>query len=113
MKHYMEKGLYETEMDVWDFYSVDEMIAHETECPNWKFCIRDAERYLGRLWHDDEVRYLLNGKPIYRNIYRIVGLEDNNAMADYYWILRPLNEDGDANDRHVLWGYDEFEKNIM
>lgn len=113
MKHYKTKGLYDFESDVWDFYSMEEMYQHKSTCPNWQYCLKDAKKYLGHRWHDNEVRYYLNGNPVYKNIYTIVGFEDNNAWADYYWILRPLGAEDDSQDKYELWNNPDFKKNVI
>lgn len=113
MKHYRTVGIHNVESDVWDFYSLKEMYEHKTSCDNWKHCLRDAKKYLGHRWHGDEVRYFFNGQPVYKNIYNIVGFEDNNAWSDYYWILRPLGATDDSQDKFELWNSNDFYNNVI
>lgn len=113
MRHYRIKGIHNVESDVWDFYSLKEMYEHKNDCENWKYCIQDCRRYLGELWHDNDIRYFFNGKPVYKNIYTIVGFENNNAFADYYWILRPLGATDCKSDRYELWNNHSFYENII
>lgn len=112
MKHVRVNGIHNVEGDVWDFYSLEEMNEHKTTCSNWVNCLKDAKRYLGEKWHSNEIRYLVNGVPVYK-MYRIVGFEDNAAFADYYWILRPLGVTDDSRDRFELWNSHDFYKNII
>lgn len=112
MKHYKTKGLYDFESDVWDFYSIEEISSHTNDSPNWKSCVKDAKQILGKKCHKNEIRYLVEGKPIYK-LYTIVGLEDNKAWGDYYWIIRPIGETSDKYDSCELCNNIEFYKNII
>lgn len=111
MKHYRTVGIHNVEGDVWDFYSLKEMYEHKTSCENWKYVLRDVKKYLGHRYHDDEIRYFFNGQPVYKNIYTIVGFEDN--MLDYYWILRPLGATDCKSDRYELWNNHSFYENVI
>lgn len=112
MRHYKTNGLYPELTDVWDFYSYAEMLRHKTDCSNWQYCLRDAKKYLGKRWHDNEVRYFINGHPVYK-MYTIVGFCDNEAWADYYWIVRPDGVTDDSQDQYKLWNNKGFTKNII
>lgn len=106
MEHFKVNGLYYNDY-VWRFYSIDAAEKHITSCPNWKIILDDFKKIFGKTWRDKNViRYVFNGVPVYRE-YRIIGLEDNNSFADYYWILE--NENGlrryeNVNDKEFYEG---------
>lgn len=112
MKHFRTIGIHNVECDVWYFYSIDEMKEHKTTCSNWVNCLKDAKRYLGEKWRSNDIRYFVNGIPVYK-MYKIVGFEDNDAVGEYYWILRPLDAVNDSKDRFELWNSNDFYKNIV
>lgn len=112
MIHNKAVGFNGIERDVWQFFSLKEMKSHKTSCENWKYCLKDAKKYLGQKWHDNNVRYKLNGRNIYK-MYEIIGFEDNNAVLDYYWILKPIDSDNESEYRYELWNNHDFYKNVV
>lgn len=87
MQHTIENGIY-GEGDIWKFYSISEAEEHENSCPNWPHILERFKEIYGKVWEDRRnLRYRLNGVPVYEE-YTIVGVEDNDAWADYYWILK-------------------------
>lgn len=112
MKHFKASGFLKKESDVYQFFSIEEMEKHKTDCVNWKYCLKDARKYLGKICHKNEIRYLINGKPIYK-LYKIIGFEENHAYLDYYWIIRPIGATDDKNDTTIIWGYPGFKENIL
>ena len=112
MIHKIEPGFHGEMRDVWQFFSLKEMREHKTDCENWKYCLKDAKKYFGQYWHDDNVRYQLNGRNIYK-MYEIIGFEDNDAVLDYYWILKPIDSDNESEYRYELWNDHSFYKNVV
>lgn len=92
MEHVRENGIY-GEGDIWRFYTVEEAEKHEKQCVNWPRILEDFKKIIGKTWLDKkDIRYLVNSVPVYRK-YIIIGIEDNEAWADYYWILEdPLTK---------------------
>lgn len=97
MESLIEKGFYGEQGYVYRFYTIEEMLTHNTKCGNWPFILQQAEKYLGCIWVDR------NGV-----VYKIIGVEDNNAWLDYYWIL----EDCNGDRKYMLVNDPDFEKNI-
>jgi len=107
MEHFIESRLYPN-ADVWRFYSIEEAEKHESSCPNWKYVLEDFKKIFGKIWEDKkDIRYFYNDVPVYHE-YRVIGLEDNNAWADYYWIL----EDKNGLRRYELANMSEFYEGI-
>ena len=94
-EHLIQSGIYR-DKDVWRFYSVDEIIKHQSEAEIPNYVIEDFKKFIGKTW-------VGKGKE-----YKIIGFEDNNAYCDYYWIL----EDKSHNRIYELWGSEEFYKTI-
>lgn len=113
MEVYIEKGYYrEGEVYVlktledWDEY---EQLLKERDPdflewnPNFYLFKEDFEKYAGKIWQDkNQLRYTLNGVPVYEE-YEIVGIEDDEAMCDWYWVAKNVKDDNDikyllAND---------------
>lgn len=92
MEHVREPGIY-GEDDVWRFYTIEEAEQHQNQCSNWPSILEDFKKYLGKTWLDKkDIRYLVNSEPVYRE-YTLIGIEDNHAWMDYYWILEdPLTK---------------------
>lgn len=109
MEHTIEKGIYGVDGDVWRFYSVEEAEKHKSKCKNWPSVLEDLKKYIGHKWFDkSEIRYKIDDKPVYKS-YKIIGIEDNRAYCDYYWIL----EDEKKNKKFVLTNLKEFYENIV
>lgn len=108
MEHIQKEGIY-GKGDVWRFYTVEEAEKHEKQCVNWQSIVEDFKKIKGKTWLDkQDIRYLLNSEPVYRE-YTIIGIEDNEPWADYYWIL----EDSLTKKRKFkLVNYSEFYKDI-
>ena len=111
MRIYKEKGIY-GEDDVYELKTLEdfdeyERILKEKNPDNFLKCHpgfykikEEFKEYLRCRWEDKEnLRYTLNGIPIYKT-YIVVGIEDNYAMADWYWILR--NEDDLEDIKYIL-----------
>ena len=94
-EHLIQSGIYR-DKDVWRFYSVDEIIKHQSEAEVPNYVIEDFKKFIGKTW-------VGRGKE-----YKIIGFEDNNAYCDYYWIL----EDESHNRIYELWSSEEFYKTI-
>lgn len=107
MEKLTEEGIY-GKGDVYRFYSVEEALEHKTNCSNWPKIVEEMRKYLGKIWEDhDDIRYLVNSVPVYRE-YTIIGMEDNEPWADYYWIL----EDKNKKRKYELANDSDFYKNI-
>ncbi len=107
MEHTIEKGIY-GEGNVWRFYTVEEAEQHDKKSASWKHCVEHMKDCLGKFWLDKkDILYYYNNEPRYRK-YKIIGLEDNEAYSDYYWILE--NEFGDR--KYELTNSADFYKNI-
>lgn len=86
MDHTIEKGIY-GEGEVWRFYTVEEAEQHKSTS-SWQYVIEQMKKYLGKTWvSNKEVMYYFNNEPRYME-YKIIGVEDNEPYADYYWILQ-------------------------
>lgn len=109
MEHIRQKGIFGREGDVWRFYMVEEAEAHKSDEGNWGHILENFRKYIGKKWVDKRnVLYELNGTPVYKE-YKLIGVEDNNAFLDYYWIL----EDENGNRRYELTLSREFYENII
>ena len=76
------------------------------EFPKWTpafFDIKeDFRKFIGKIWQDKEkLRYLYNGEPVYVQ-YRIIAIEDNDPMADFYWVVQNVDDDRDIKYINVL-----------
>ena len=63
--------------------------------PNFFSFKEDFEKYIGKVWQDKEqLRYTCNGAPVYVE-YKVIAIEDNNPMMDWYWIVQNVDDDRD------------------
>lgn len=75
--------------------------------PNFYIIKDEFERYVGKIWQDKEhLRYTYNGQPVYKE-YKIIAVEDNNVMLDWYWVLQNVNNPDEI--KYVLCDDDNFE----
>lgn len=113
-EHKLEYGLYDILSDTWKFYSIKDAEEHTNEVSdcdlkNWNHTLNDFKNIFGKYWLDKkDVLYLLEGKPIYHK-YKIIGVEDSNSWADYYWIL----EDANGKRKYELANCRDFYENII
>ena len=110
MKIYKQKGIY-GEGDVYTIYSLEDWDAYEKICkekdpeflkynPNFYSFKEDFIKYVGKIWQDkNQLKHTLNGVPLYVE-YKVIGIEDNNPMMDWYWVLE--NVDDPKNTKHLL-----------
>ena len=97
-------GIY-GEGDVHRAYSAGEASMDKDFCRNWPNVADDMRRMLGMKWVDlDDADGLDACKE-----WTIIGVEDNEAFADYYWIL----EDGEGNRRYELANCPDFRNGII
>lgn len=107
MEHTREEGIY-GEADVYRFYTVEEAEKYEKQCANWLSIVEKFKKIKGKTWLDkQDIRYLLDNEPVYRE-YTIIGIEDNEAWFDYYWIL----EDPITKKRKYKVANSKFYENI-
>lgn len=71
------------------------------ECnPNFYSFKEDFKKYIGKIWQDkNQLRYKLNGKPVYVE-YKIIAMEDDFANLDWYWVVQNVDDDRDI--KYVL-----------
>ena len=106
MKTYTMKGIYgegtvyvmET-LEDWDEYE-KLLKSNDSEFlkrnPNFYAIKEEFKEYIGKIWQDKEqLRYTLNGVPVYVE-YKVIGIEDNNPMMDWYWIVQNVDDDRDV-----------------
>ena len=106
MKTYTMKGIYgegtvyvmET-LEDWDEYE-KLLKSNDSEFLKWNpnfYAIKEEfKEYIGKIWQDKEqLRYTLNGVPVYVE-YKVIGIEDNNPMMDWYWIVQNVDDDRDV-----------------
>lgn len=107
MKTYTTKGIYGEGVvyvmeKVEDFNEYEKILGKEhIETYNSNFySFRDEfKKRIGTIWEDPkQLRYMYNGKPVYVK-YKVIGLEDNNPWADWYWIVQ--NEDDPRDIRYI------------
>ncbi len=106
MKTYTMKGIYgegtvyvmET-LEDWEEY---EKLLKETSPdfpkwnPNFYSIWDDFKKYIGKIWQDkDQLRYTFNGVPVYVE-YKVIGVEDNGPMMDWYWIVQNVDDERDV-----------------
>lgn len=80
------------------------MKQRDPEFPKWNpnfYSFRDDfKKYIGKTWQDKrQLRYKYNGAPVYVE-YKVIAIEDNDPMADWYWIVR--NEDDHRDIKYIL-----------
>lgn len=109
METYRMNGIY-GEGDVYVLKTMEdwdelEKISREKdpEFPKWNpafFPIKnDFQKYMGKIWQEKDTRY------------RVIGIEDNNPMADWYWIVQNVNDDRDI--KHILANSKDLKNGII
>lgn len=106
METYRMKGIY-GEGDVYVLKTIEDWDKYEKLCrernsdflkynPNFFSFKEDFEKYIGKVWQDKEqLRYTYNGVPVYVE-YKVIAIEDNNPMMDWYWIVQNVDDDRDV-----------------
>ena len=106
METYRMKGIY-GEGDVYVLKTIEDWDEYEKLCrernsdflkynPNFFSLKEDFEKYIGKVWQDKEqLRYTCNGTPVYVE-YKVIAIEDNNPMMDWYWIIQNVDDDRDV-----------------
>ena len=106
METYRMKGIY-GEGDVYVLKTIEDWDEYEKMCreknsdflqynPNFFSFKEDFEKYIGKVWQDKEqLRYTYNGEPVYVE-YKVIAIEDNNPMMDWYWIVQNVDDDRDV-----------------
>ena len=106
METYRMKGIY-GEGDVYVLKTIEDWDEYEKLCkernsdflkynPNFFSFKEDFEKYIGKTWQDKEqLRYTYNGVPVYVE-YKVIAIEDNNPMMDWYWIIQNVDDDRDV-----------------
>ena len=106
MKTYRMKGIY-GEGDVYVLKTIEDWDEYEKLCkernsdflkynPNFFSFKEDFEKYIGKVWQDKEqLIYTYNGEPVYVE-YKVIAIEDNNPMMDWYWIVQNVDDDRDV-----------------
>ena len=106
METYRMKGIY-GEGDVYVLKTIEDWDEYEKLCrgrnsnflqynPNFFSFKEDFEKYIGKTWQDKEqLRCTYNGVPVYVE-YKVIAIEDNNPMMDWYWIVQNVDDDRDV-----------------
>ena len=106
METYRMKGIY-GEGDVYVLKTIEDWDEYEKLCrernsdflkynPNFFSLKEDFEKYIGKVWQDKEqLRYTYNDEPVYVE-YKVIAIEDNNPMMDWYWIVQNVDDDRDV-----------------
>ena len=106
METYRMKGIY-GEGDVYVLKTIEDWDKYEKLCrernldflkynPNFFSFKEDFEKYIGKVWQDKEqLRYTYNDEPVYVE-YKVIAIEDNNPMMDWYWIVQNVDDDRDV-----------------
>ena len=106
METYKMKGIY-GEGDVYVLKTMEDWDEYEKLCreknsdflkynPNFFSLKEDFEKYIGKTWQDKEqLRYTYNDAPVYVE-YKVIAIEDNNPMMDWYWIVQNVDDDRDV-----------------
>lgn len=106
METYRMKDIY-GEGDVYVLKTIEDWDEYEKLCkernsdflkynPNFFSFKEDFEKYIGKVWQDKEqLRYTYNGVPVYVE-YKVIAIEDNNPMMDWYWIVQNVDDDRDV-----------------
>jgi len=107
MRTYTEKGIY-CEGTVYvmetpeDFDEYEKRLGKnyiDTYNPNFYSFREEFKEKLGMSWKDKKsLRYIYNGEPVYVK-YRVIAVEDNVPMADWYWVVQ--NEEHPADVRRI------------
>ena len=106
MEIYRMKGIYK-EGDVYVLKTIEDWDEYEKLLrernsdflqynPNFFSLKEDFEKYIGKVWQDKEqLRYTYNDEPVYVE-YKVIAIEDNNPMMDWYWIVQNVDDDRDV-----------------
>ena len=106
METYRMKGIY-GEGDVYVLKTIEDWDEYEKLCrernsdflqynPNFFSLKEDFEKYIGKVWQDKEqLRYTYIDEPVYVE-YKVIAIEDNNPMMDWYWIVQNVDDDRDV-----------------
>ena len=106
MEIYRMIGIY-GEGDVYVLKTIEDWDEYEKLCrernsdflqynPNFFSLKEDFEKYIGKVWQDKEqLRYTYNDEPVYVE-YKVIAIEDNNPMMDWYWIVQNVDDDRDV-----------------
>lgn len=106
METYRMKGIY-GEGDVYVLKTIEDWDKYEKLCrernsnflkynPNFFSFKEDFEKYIGKVWQDkNQLRYTYNDEPVYVE-YKVIAIEDNNPMMDWYWIVQNVDDDRDV-----------------
>ena len=106
METYRMKGIYR-EGDVYVLKTIEDWDEYEKLCrernsdflkynPNFFSFKEDFEKYIGKVWQDkNQLRYTYNDEPVYVE-YKVIAIEDNNPMMDWYWIVQNVDDDRDV-----------------
>ena len=106
MEIYRMKGI-KGEGDVYVLKTIEDWDEYEKLCrernsdflqynPNFFSLKEDFEKYIGKVWQDKEqLRYTYNDEPVYVE-YKVIAIEDNNPMMDWYWIVQNVDDDRDV-----------------
>ena len=63
--------------------------------PNFYAFKDEFKQYIGKIWQDKEqLRYTYNDVPVYVE-YKVIGIEDDNAMLDWYWVVQNVDDERD------------------
>lgn len=63
--------------------------------PNFYSFKEDFKKYIGKIWRDkNQLRYRINGKPVYVK-YKVIAIEDDYANMDWYWVVQNVDDDRD------------------
>ena len=63
--------------------------------PNFYAFKDEFKQYIGKIWQDkNQLRYTCNGVPVYVE-YKVIAIEDDNAMLDWYWVVQNVDDDRD------------------
>ena len=124
METYKMKGIY-GEGDVYVLKTMEDWDEYEKLCrekdtdflkcnPNFFSFKEDFKKYIGKTWEDhNQLRYTFNDIPVYEE-YKVIGIEDNNPMMDWYWIVQNVDDDRDvksilANSYDLINGLVDYE----
>ena len=106
METYRMKGIY-GEGDVYVLKTIEDWDEYEKLCrgrnsdflqynPNFFSFKEDFEKYIGKVWQDKEqLECTYNVVPVYVE-YKVIAIEDNNPMMDWYWIVQNVDDDRDV-----------------
>ena len=121
METYKMKGIY-GEGDVYVLKTIEDWDEYEKLCrekdpdflkrnPNFFSFKEDFKKYIGKTWEDhNQLRYTFNDIPVYEE-YKVIGIEDNNPMMDWYWIVQNVDDDRDI--KSILANSCDLENGII